>query len=197
MMRTIKSTYHSLLLLVVFPIIILGCSTKSDIDAFKEADYDLAGVNAVNLNGVNLLNKTDVSDFSFSEAAKLFSAISKNDLAATSTLGLRVTLPDGSKDRTMTVQQLKWQLLVDGKQAVSGLVNQPVELKDGLNTITVSSIVKLAENQGRVDFDQLMQLAALLNEKGENKPAISLQIKPTIQTSIGPFEIPAYISVTK
>ncbi|MEJ8757077.1 hypothetical protein WG947_08725 [Pontibacter sp. H259] len=190
-------TLHFAPLWLLLPLFILGCSTKSDIEAFKEADYDLAKVEAVNLNGVNLLNKTDVSDFSFSEASRLFSGISANKLAATSTLGLVVTLPEGSKDRTMTVDQLKWQLLVDGKQAVSGLVNEPVQLKDGLNTITVSSIVKLAESQGRVDFDQLMQLASLLNQKGSNRPPISLQIKPTIATSIGPFEVPAYITVTK
>lgn len=183
--------------LLLLPLFILGCSTKSDVDAFKEAKYDLAGIDAVNLNGVSLLNKSDISDFSFSEAAQLFSAVSKNNLAATSTLGLQVTLPEGSKDRTMTVQQLKWQLLVDGKQAVSGLVNEPVELKDGLNTITVSSLVKLAEDKGRVDINQLLQLASLLNQHGGDKPAVSLQIKPTIQTSIGPLELPAYITVTK
>ncbi|MBC5772927.1 hypothetical protein H8S95_02540 [Pontibacter sp. KCTC 32443] len=197
MIQTKKTRLLYYTFLLLLPLFILGCSTKSDIDAFKEADYDLAGVNAVNLNGVSLLNKTDVSDFSFSEAAQLFSAISKNDLSATSTLGLRVTLPEGSKDRTMTVEQLKWQLMVDGKQAVSGLVNQPVELKDGLNTITVASAVKLAEDQGRVDINQLMQLASLLNQNGSDKPAVSLQIKPTIQTSVGPFELPAYITLTK
>jgi len=182
---------------LLLPLFIVGCSTKNDIEAFKEADYDLANVEAVNLNGVSLLNKRDVSDFSFSEASRLFSGISANNLAATSTLGLLVTLPEGSKDRTMTVQQLKWQLLVDGKQAVSGLVNEPVQLKDGLNTITVSSLVKLAENNGRVDINQLMEIASLLNEKGSNRPPISLQIKPTIVTSVGPFEVPAYITVTK
>lgn len=196
-MRNKKSGILKLALWALMPLFILSCSTKSDVEAFKEAKYDLAGIDAVNLNGVSLLNKSDVNDFSFSEAAKLFSAVSKNNLAATSTLGLQVTLPDGSKDRTMTVQQLKWQLMVDGKQAATGLVDKPVELKDGLNTITVSSLVKLAEDQGRVDMNQLLQLASLLNQNGAERPAISLQIKPTILTSIGPFELPGYITVTK
>lgn len=87
--------------------------------------------------------------------------------------------------------------MVDGKQAATGLVDKPVELKDGLNTITVSSLVKLAEDQGRVDMNQLLQLASLLNQNGAERPAISLQIKPTILTSIGPFELPGYITVTK
>ena len=197
MIRNKRTTIVAIALGLLLPLFMLSCSTKSDVDAFKEADYSLVGIEALKLNGVSLLNKADINDFSFSDATLLFSAISQNKLAATSTLGLRITLPEGSKDRTMTVQQLKWQLLVDGQQAVSGLVSQPVELKEGVNTITVSSPVKLTGNEGSVDINQLLQLAMLLNQKGENKPAVSLQIKPTIQTSIGPFELPAYISVTK
>ncbi len=197
MIKTLKHTQYFKFLWLLMPVFILGCSTKSDVEAFKEAKYDLAGVESVQVNGVSLLNKSDISDFSFSDASRLYSAVSKNDLSATSTLGLQITLPEGSKERTMLVNQLKWQLLVDGQQAVSGLVDQPVELKEGLNTITVSSLVKLAENQGRVDIDQLLQLASLLNQNATNKPPVSLQIKPTIQTSVGAFEMPGYITVTK
>ncbi|NEM99227.1 hypothetical protein [Pontibacter burrus] len=197
MMRTNRLFILKMAVWLLLPLFIVSCSTKSDVDAFKAADYDLAGIDELQLNGINLLNKTDISDFSFSDATRLYSAITQNKLAATSTLGLRVSLPEGSKDRTMTVQQLKWQLLVDGKQAVSGLVSEPVELKDGLNTITLSSPVKLSETNGQVDMNQLLGFAMLLNQKGTNKPDVSLQIKPTIQTSIGPFELPAFITVTK
>ncbi|MBB6610764.1 hypothetical protein H7F15_06920 [Pontibacter sp. Tf4] len=197
MIRTNISTIVKVAVWLLLPLFILSCSTKNDVEAFKEADYDLAGIDALQLNGINLLNKSDISDFSFSDAAQLYSAVAHNKLAATSTLGLRVTLPEGSKDRTMTVQQLKWQLLVDGKQAATGLVSEPVELKDGLNTINVKSPITLVERNGRVDMNQLLDLALLLNQKGADKPSVSLQIKPTIQTSIGPIELPAFISVTK
>lgn len=196
-MRIQRQTIVYMALWLLLPLFIVSCSTKNDVEAFKEADYDLAGIEALRLNGVNLLNKTDISDFSFSDAAQLYSAVAQNKLDATSTLGLRVTLPEGSKDRTMTVERLKWQLLVDGKQAANGLVSESVELKDGLNTITVKSPIKLAESNGRVDMNQLLGLAMLLNQKSADRPAVSLQIKPTIQTSIGPIELPAFITVTK
>ena len=192
--KHIRTLAYSLLL--ALPLFFASCSTKNDVDAFKEAEYDLAGINEMNLNGINLLDKKSSSDFSFSEAAALFSAVSANNLNAKSSLGLRVTLPEGSKDRSMIVEQLKWQLLVDGKQTLSGLVSEPIELKDGLNTITVATPVKLTEDQGKVDLRNLMQLATLLNREGGDKPAVSLQIKPTIKTSIGPFELPSYISLT-
>lgn len=182
-------------LLLLAPLFLFACSTKKDIDAFKEAKYDLAGIEALTVNGISMLDKKGANDFSFGEAAMLFSAFSDNNLAATSTLGLNVVLPEGSEDRSMTVTQLKWQLLVDGKQAISGLVSEPVELKNGLNTITVKTPIKLTEENGKVDYSSVLQLTTLLNKEAANRPPVVLQIKPTIVTSVGPVELPSFINI--
>lgn len=187
--------YPLLLLLVLFS---AACSTKNDVDAFRDATYSLSGIDEMRLNGINLLNKKRAEDFSFGDAAVLFSAISENKLSAFSKIGLNVELGEGSKDRTMTVTQLKWQLLVDGQHTLSGLINEPVELHDGLNTLAVTTPIVFAQENGRVDFNRIIQLATLLSQENkENRPAISLQIKPTIQTSVGPFELPRFISINK
>lgn len=173
-----------------------ACKTKSDIEAFKDATYSLQAIDKLELNGVDLLRKKSASDFSFSDAAVLFSAFSDNKLNATSTLGLNVDLPEGSEDRTMTVTQLKWQLLVGDQQTLSGVVNQQVELKDGFNSITVNSPLQFTSDaEGKTDLNQLLRLATLLNRQGADKPKVSLQIKPTILTSVGPFELPTYINI--
>lgn len=182
-------------LLFLAPLFFLACSTKKDVDAFKDAKYDLAGIEALNVNGISMLDKKGADDFSFGEAAMLFSAFSDNNLAATSTLGLNVVLPEGSEDRMMTVTQLKWQLLVDGKQALSGLVGEPIELKNGLNTITVKTPIILTEENGRVDYNSVLQLTTLLNKEASNRPPVVLQIKPTIVTSVGPVELPSFINI--
>ncbi|WP_161890797.1 hypothetical protein [Pontibacter russatus] len=174
-----------------------ACKKTSDVEAFKEADYKLQSVDKVELNGVNLLKIKTAQDMSFSDVAKLFSAFSDNNLSAVSTIGLDVALGEGQEERTMTVSQLKWQLLVDDQQAVSGIVDEPVELKNGLNVITVRSPLKLTEVNGRPDMSTLLQLATLLNQdSASTKPDIKLQIKPTILTSVGPLEIPSFITVT-
>lgn len=182
---------------LVLALLVIGfaCKTKNDVEAFKEAEYSLKSVDRVEVNGVNLMEKKSPQDFSFSEAAKLFSAVSENKLNATSTLGLHVALGEGQEDRSMTVTKLKWQLLVDDRQALSGLVSEPVELKNGLNTITLKSPLKLAEENGQVDLNSLLQLATLLNQDKAERPKVTLQIKPTILTSVGPFELPSFINI--
>jgi len=184
---------------LVLALLLLGfaCKTRSDIEAFKEADYSLQNVERVEVNGVNLLDIKNARDLSFNDAARLFSAFSENDLNAVSTIGLNVALGEGREERTMTVTQLKWQLLVDDEQAVSGLVDEPVELKNGLNVITVNTPLQLAEVNGRPDLNNLLQLATLLNQDKADRPKITLQIKPTILTSVGPFEVPAFINIKK
>ncbi|MDX5438707.1 MAG: hypothetical protein LPK03_16015, partial [Pontibacter sp.] len=130
--------------------------------------------------------------------AVLYSAFADNSLKAVSTIGLKVDLPEGSEERTMTVTKLKWQLLVNDEHAVAGMVSEPVELKNGLNTITIASPLSLAsEAEGRPDLNKLLRLASLLGKDGPDKPKVTLQIKPTILTSVGPFELPSYINIKK
>lgn len=184
--------------LLVLVLLLAGtaCNTKDDFEAFKEADYSLKSVDQVRVNGINLLEKKRAEDFSFSEAAVLFSAFSENKLNATSTLNLNVELAEEHKDRTMKVTQLKWQMLVNDEKALSGVINEAIELKNGVNTITVSSPLAFAQENGTANLNSLLRMATLLNQD-KNKANIQLQIKPTVQTSVGPVELPAFINIIK
>ncbi|PVY41280.1 hypothetical protein [Pontibacter virosus] len=191
-----KTNLFPFTLLLGIALLAFSCSTKSDVDAFKEAKYSLSGINEVKLNGVNVLNKKRPEDFSFSEAALLLSAFSDNNLSAYSSLGLNVELDEGNQDRSMTVTKLKWQLLLDGKQTLSGMVDEPVELRHGLNTLNVRTPILIAEENGKPGYNNLLRLVTMLSQSdGTNRPDVVLQIKPTIQTSVGPVEVPAFINV--
>lgn len=187
--------YHNYLWVLFLLAFSVACSTKNDVEAFKEAEYSLESLDEVRVNGINLLEMKDAKQFSFGEAAALISAFSDNKLNATSTLGLNVNLEEGSKDRTMTVTQLKWQLLLDDQKTLTGLVSEPVELHDGLNTITVSTPITFTDESGGASLSNLLRLATLLNQEKGQRPKITLQIKPTIATSIGPFELPSFINI--
>ncbi|MFT2011041.1 hypothetical protein ACMA1I_20385 [Pontibacter sp. 13R65] len=192
----LKRSFFQFSLFMVLVLLGFSCSTKKDVDAFREAKYNLVGINEIHLNGIDLLSKKRPEDFSFSDAAILFSAVSENKLAASSKLALDVKLPEGTQERSMTVTQLKWQVLVNGTNTAQGIVNEPVELHNGLNTISLNSPVTLTTENGRPSISHLMRLATLFAQAdAADKPKITLQIKPTIQTSVGPFELPAFINI--
>jgi len=190
-----RSKFQNYALVLALLLLSLACKTKDDLQAFKEAEYELKGIDEVRVNGVSLLEKKKPQDFSFNEAALLFAAFADNKINATSTLGLHVALGEDHQKRTMTVTQLKWQLLLDGEQTLSGLVSEPVELHHGLNTITVKSPITFSEAQGGTSLNNLLRIATLLNQKDSHRPKVTLEIKPTLLTSVGPFELPAYISI--
>lgn len=182
-------------LLIVLVASILSCKTKNDLDAFKEAKYDLAGISQIDVNGINMLEKKGPQSFSFSEAATLFSAFSENKFDAITTLGLNVELDEANQDRTVTVTQLKWQLLINDEKEISGMVSEPIQLRHGLNTLTVRTPIVFNEEKGKPNLNNLVRLASLLQQDGAQKPNIKLQIKPTLQTSVGALEFPGFISI--
>ena len=171
-----------------------ACKNISDIKAFTEAKYTLQDITSINVNSINLSDKNRLDRFSFSEMATLYNAFNKNELLADAVLALNVELQNPGS-REVTVTQLKWQLLVDDKETLSGLVDEPVQLREGLNTIPVRTPLMVTKIDGQRNFEGLMQLVNVLSSKGADRSNVVLQIKPTVQTSVGNVESPNFITV--
>jgi hypothetical protein len=107
-----------------------------------------------------------------------------------------VEMQDGS-EREITVTQLKWQLLVDDRETLSGVVEEPVKLQAGLNMIPIRTPVVVTETEGQRNFQGLMQLVTMLSKEGVDRSNIVLQIKPTVQTSVGNVESPRFIPLNR
>jgi hypothetical protein len=173
-----------------------GCKNISDIKAFTEARYSLRDISEVRVNSVLVSNKSRLEEFRMNEIATLLSAYNNNDMEADAMVGLQVDLPEGKKSE-ITVTKLKWQLLVDDKETLSGVVEEPVKLQAGLNTFPIRTPVMVTETDGQRNFDGLMQLMALLSRKGEDRGNVVLQIKPTVLTSVGNVESPRFIPLNR
>jgi hypothetical protein len=176
--------------------IITGCKNMSDIKAFTEARYTMRDLSEVRVNGINVSNKSSLDQFRMNEVATLLSAYNRNNLQADAMLGLHVELADGSS-REITITQLKWQLLVDNKETLSGVMEEPLKLQAGLNLIPVRTPVMVTETNGNRNFEGLMQLVTLLSRDVKERPDIIFQIRPTVQTAVGNVEAPNFIPVYK
>jgi hypothetical protein len=150
----------------------------------------------VRVNSINVSNKSRLEQFRMNEIATLLSAYNNNSLQADALVGLNVELQDGS-DRQITVTQLKWQLLVDDRETLSGVVEEPVTLQAGLNLIPIKTPVVVTETEGQRNFQGLMQLVTMLSKEGVDRSNILLQIKPTVQTSVGKVESPRFIPLNR
>jgi hypothetical protein len=175
---------------------VAGCKNITDIKAFTEARYTLRDISDVRVNAINVSNKNRLDQFRMNEIATLLSAYNNNSLQADALVGLNVELQDGS-EREITVTQLKWQLLVDDRETLSGVVEEPVKLQAGLNMIPIRTPVVVTETDGQRNFQGLMQLVTMLSKEGVDRNNIVLQIKPTVQTSVGNVEAPRFIPLNR
>ncbi|WP_242928698.1 hypothetical protein [Pontibacter vulgaris] len=188
---------YTLLLLILA---VSGCKQADDLKtlkAFSEAKYELKRVDEVRLNGLDVMDKTGPNDFSPREGDSLLASVSDNTLRASSVLQLQVQLPSPEEIRSLTVTQLEWQLLVDGKETLNGVVEESMVLKQGLNTIPINTPVLMTEVEGHRNYEGLSKLMTLMARKQDLQKSLTLQIKPTVQTPVGEVELPNYITVAK
>jgi hypothetical protein len=184
------------LLLLVF-VLLTGCKQANDLKAFSEAKYSLEEVKNLELNGVDVMHKRSHTDFTTTEGDSLLASISDNTLQATTILYLQVQMPEPEEARQMTITELKWQLLVDGAETLQGVVQQPINLHEGLNELPIETSVLMSEAEGLPNYEGLSRLITILSQKKDLRQRLMFQIKPTVQTPVGEIELPDYITVSQ
>lgn len=190
----VQKAFSILILLALF--IQTGCKEVSDLKAFTEADYAVQEIHDLKLNGIDVMQKRNPSDFTTREGDSILASISENLLQASTTLYLQVHMPGPEIKRQMTITWLKWQLLVDGEETLDGLIEEPLQLQNGLNQIPVYTVVKMTEQEGVRNYEGLSKLMTLLAQKKDLRKNLTLQIKPTVQTPFGNVEVPEFITVS-
>lgn len=184
-------------LLALVTLSITSCKKARDLKAFTEADYALHAVENVRLNDLDVTERRSLYDFKAEEGDSLMQAFNNNKLRLSSVLQLQVTMKEPEKVRSMQVEQLKWQLLVDGQETLEGVVTEPMILNNGLNTLPVNSSITLSEVEGFQNYEGLSKLTTLLSQNRDVRQHITVRIRPTVDTPLGSIELPHYITVSK
>ncbi|MBC5994322.1 hypothetical protein [Pontibacter cellulosilyticus] len=184
------------ILLLLTLLFSFGCKQASDLKAFTEAKYNLQEMQDLKLNGIDVMQKRNPSDFTTREGDSILASITDNTLQASTTLYLQVQMLEPEVAREMTITKLKWQLLVDGEATLAGQIDEPLELQNGLNELPISTVVQMTEKEGMRNYEGLSKLMTLLSQKKDLRQNLTLQIKPTVQTPIGAIEVPEYITVS-
>lgn len=186
-----------IVLTAFFALAFTSCKKARDLKAFTEAEYALKAVENVKLNELDVTERKSLYDFKPEEGDSLMQAFNSNKLRLSGLLKLQVLMKEPEEVRTMQVDELKWQLLVNGEETLEGLVSEPMLLKNGLNTLQVNSSVTLSEVEGFPNYEGLSRLTTLLSQNKDLQQHITFRIKPTIDTPLGSVELPNYITVAK
>ncbi|TXK52417.1 hypothetical protein FVR03_01485 [Pontibacter qinzhouensis] len=178
--------------------LLAACQQAQTIKAFTEADYRLEGIENVKINGLSLEERAGTGRrLSNQERDDLLAAVATNNLTLDATMLLHVSLREPTGDQTLTITNMKWLILVEGQEALTGNMDQAMVLHDGLNRIPVQSPVQLTEVDGRPNYEGLSRVVNLVSSNGDIRQALTFQIKPTVKTPVGNIESPKFISVSK
>jgi len=200
-----KKTISIAALFIITTVLFTGCSSLSKITQsltnLQRLQFKLENVNGFNLAGINLSNKSEVSDFSITDGLKLGQAFANKSFPSRFILNVAAKNPNdgtgGSQQMGATLTSFDWQLYIDDVPTISGNIAKPIEIPGvGQSTIIPVAIeIDLFKFFNDKGYDGLLNLALALGGVEGSAARLKLDAKPTVQTSIGPITYPGRITV--
>ena len=151
--------------------------------------------------GVKLSDIRSVSDVSITDGLRLTQVFNAKSLPADFTLLVAARNPNtgasGSQSVAATVTSLDWRLLIDDVETVSGVVNTPMEIPASGETahIPVKINIDLYRFFGSKGYEHLANLALAVGGLGGSPARLKLDIRPTVNTILGPISYPGRITI--
>lgn len=199
MKRLFRSILFSFLISLVF--LNLGCSGVYDaITNIQRLQFKLDKVSGMKLANVPLSNITSVSNFSIMDAANLLSTFTSGKLPVAFTLNLLAKNPNdgtgGTKKSSAVIKNLAWRLFIDNNETINGNVGNITVPGIGQTTnIPIDMNFDLLKFFNDAGYDNLLNLALALGGKNGSASRITLKVKPTVETVLGPITYPGEFDV--
>jgi hypothetical protein len=191
-MKTLRAPLLALLLLAAFGQ--TGCKTLQQLAALKSVDFAIDRVADVRLAGVSFDRVRSYGDLNLIDAARLTAALARNELPLSLTVHVAATNPADNSVNARLVG-MEWLLLLDDRETISGVINDPLDLPPGVEvgipvTIQLNLIQFFDKNAA-----SLFELAKSASGAGGQPTRIALKVRPTIETMLGPIRYPNAITV--
>jgi hypothetical protein len=188
-----KSLLFTISLLMI---ITSSCSVlqqASEVSAFSKCEFRLESLTNLKIAGVNIQDKTSLSQVGLIDAAKITGAIASGSLPMTFDLNLQVKNPNPA---VAAMNKLDWILLIDGNEMSRGILNQRVEIQpNSVKAFAVGVNFDLFKALNGQSSSALLNFAFNLAGAGSKTTRVTLKVRPTIMIGTTPVEYPGYISI--
>lgn len=197
--------YNIVALLFLSMLVFNSCSLVKSVTQsllnLEKLQFKLQNVDGFAVSGINLKDKSSISDFSIMDGVKLTKAFASKSFPVSFVLNVAALNPNdgknGGKQTTATLSALDWQLYIDDVPTINGNINSPIEIPgSGQSTIIPMrmslDLYKYFDNKG---YDGLVNLAMALGGVNGSAARIKLDAKPTVSTPLGPINYPGRITI--
>jgi len=178
-----------------------SCSVYETMVNLSRLKFKLGDVNNFTVGGINITNKSSISDFNSIEVLKLTSALTSGKLPASFRLNVEAKNPnDGSGGYPKTDATLKafpWRLEIDNVETISGNIGSPVSVPGTgeVTNIPLTMNIDLIEFFGNKGFDNLVNLALTLGGQQGSSSKLSLYATPTVSSPLGDIKYPSELKI--
>jgi len=194
-----KKIFFSLIIIILFSGI--NCSIYETIVNLSRLQFKLGNVNNFNVNGINISNKSKLSDFSPLEIINLSTVVASGKLPVSFTLNVEAKNPNdgtgGYAKTDATLKSFPWRLQLDNKETISGNIASPVSVPGTgeISTIPIQiniDLLKFIENQG---YESLLNLVLALGGQEGSAARLTLFADPTVSTILGDINYPGELKI--
>lgn len=170
-----------------------ACANMQQLSNLKLANFELDRVSDMSLAGINVQNLKS-ANISGVDLIRLTSAVYTRSVPLSFTLHVGAQLPAQVPVKA-ALSTMEWTLFIQDKQAVSGVVNQAIDLPAGVKTD-----IPVQVNLNAVDFfegnaQNILSLVKNLVGQGDVPVNLKLVARPTFKTPIGNFRYPQNIEI--
>lgn len=185
------------LLLALSLLLIPGCTTLQEFANLRNVDFDIQAVNQTYLAGIPMDDVRSESQLMTPmNGVRLANAIRTGELPLRFNLVLGAENPEANGVNARLLQ-FDWTLLLEGRETVSGVFNDPQVLAPGVTTrIPVGIELDLVRFFGD-NLSDLADVALSVAGVGGRSREVALRIVPTVETPIGPIRYPEAITVVR
>lgn len=190
---------YKFLFLIVF--MLASCSVYETFVNLSRLQFKLDKVVNFELNGVDLSNKRDISDFSPQEILNISIMFSSGKFPVSFVLNVDAKNPNdgtgGYKSTNATIQSFPWRLLIDDKETVSGNISQPISVPGTGEVTTIPikiemDLIEFFQSQG---YKSLINFALTLGGENGSTSKLTIYADPVVNTPLGNISYPGELKI--
>lgn len=181
---------------ILFAALLTNCATLQEIAALRTVSFAFDRVSEVRVAGVRIDANTRFSSLGIADAARVLDAASRHSVPIDLVAHIRAENP--AENHTVArMLEVGWKFFVQDQQALEGQLGTALALPPGqpvdVPVAVRFDLVPLTQGGAREVFELGMAIAGYGNTPKE----LRLELRPTIETGLGPMRYPAPVVVRR
>lgn len=177
-------------------ILLLGsCASLTNISSslmnVKPLQFKIRSITGMRIGSIDIASKSSLTSFSLQEALTLKNLVAAKSLPVTFVLTVDAMNPNsgvnGLKSVPLTLEDLQWRLLIDGRPTITGGLQRPLEIagNNGTASIPLTVSMDLMQTFSDRDLQSLVNLACSLGGANGSTASVALDALPVVSSPLG------------